>query len=106
MNLPGTDKVRNKPFDLRIRDDQSEARFRFGDAQPFCELHVQQDGLDIVTVVSTKRPAAQVPLFCHYRPVKLSEIRGNQVRSKTAQVLGWQEDLLWIVDLAETAESV
>ena len=34
MNLPGTDKVRNKPFDLRIHDDQSEARFRFGDAPP------------------------------------------------------------------------
>src|ERR1700728_2064880 len=27
---------------------------------------------------------AQVSLFCHYRPVKISEIEGNQVRSKTA----------------------
>lgn len=26
----------------------------------------------------------EVSLFCHYRPVKISEIEGNQVRSKTA----------------------
>ena len=28
------------------------------------------------------------------------------MRSRTAQVLGWKEDLLWIVGLARTAETV
>lgn len=35
---------------------------------------------DVVTVVSTTGPRAPVSLFCHYSPVKLSEVRGNQVR--------------------------
>src|ERR1700679_4350049 len=43
-------------------------------------------GLRITTVTPSGRRLqnAQVSLFCHYRPVKTSEIEGNQVRSKTA----------------------
>src|SRR5579863_7414974 len=42
-------------------------------------------GLRRTTVTRSARPLqnAQVSLFCHYRPVKTSEIEGNQVRSKT-----------------------
>jgi hypothetical protein len=42
--------------------------------------------LRVTTVTRYARPLqnAQVSLFCHYRPVKNSEIEGNQVRSKTA----------------------
>jgi hypothetical protein len=38
----------------------------------------------IVTRYAGSLQNAQVSLFCHYRPVKISEIEGNQVRSKTA----------------------
>src|ERR1700679_1653107 len=43
-------------------------------------------GLRITTVTPSGRRLqnAQVSLFCHYRPVKTSEIEGNQVRLKTA----------------------
>ena len=60
----------------------------------------------IVTVVTNDELPSKLSLFCHHRPVKLSEVRGNQVRSKTSQVLGWKEDLFWIVELARTAETV
>jgi len=59
----------------------------------------------IVTVVARRRKTRQLSLFCHYCPSKTGEIQRNQVRSKTVQVLGWKEDLLWIVVLARTAES-
>ena len=48
----------------------------------------------------------KLSLFCHHSPVKLREIRGNQVISKTVQVVGWQEDVLYLLAPAEGAESV
>lgn len=56
------------------------------------KANVQPPGM--VTVVSMIGPRVQVSLFCHYGPVKQGEIGGKQVRSKTVQVPGWQEDLL------------
>src|SRR5579863_9756902 len=43
-------------------------------------------GLRTATVTRYARPLqnAQMSLFCHYEPVKNSEIEGNQVRLKTA----------------------
>jgi hypothetical protein len=70
------------------------------------DLFIRHLGMQVVTVLRRKGQSTKVSRFCHYSPVKMSEIRGNQVRSKTVQVLGWKEDLLWIVDLAKTAESV
>ena len=37
---------------------------------------------------------SQLPLFYHHNPVILREIRGNQMKSRTVQVIGWQEDMI------------
>jgi hypothetical protein len=60
----------------------------------------------IVTVGPKNRSPGQLPLFCHHSPVKLREIRGNQMNSRTAQVIGWQEDLFKFLALAEALRSV
>lgn len=62
--------------------------------------------LGIVTVGPKKQEPAKLALLCHYSLVKLGEIEGNQVRSKTVQVIGQQEDLLYFLALVEATESV
>jgi hypothetical protein len=60
----------------------------------------------IVTVGSKNRQPNQLSLFCHHSPVKQREIRGNQMKSRTVQVVGWQEDLFKFLALAKALSSV
>jgi hypothetical protein len=60
----------------------------------------------IVTVGPENGQSVKVSQFCHQSPVKLREIRGNQVMLKTVQVIGWQEDSLYFLALADAAKSV
>jgi hypothetical protein len=69
-------------------------------------LVIRSLGVEVVTVHTCQRQSAKVSLFCHYSPVKMSEIKGTQVKSKTVQVIGWQEDLFNFLALAEGLRSV
>ena len=59
-----------------------------------------------MTVTPKNRQPAQLPLFCHHSRGKPREIRGNQMKSKKVQVVGWQEDLFKFLALAEALSSV
>ena len=58
-------------------------------------------GVVTVTVDPENGLSTELSQFCHHSLVKLREIGGTQVGSKTVQMIGWQEDLLNFLALAE-----